>query len=68
MATQRPRVSVRFDAKAQLERITRAAKLRKWTINQFMIEASDREAVKLLTTEKSSEQLTVKTDLPSLNQ
>jgi len=54
MDKQRPRVSVRFDVKAQLERITRAARIRRWTLNTFIIDAADREALKLLAAEKES--------------
>jgi uncharacterized protein (DUF1778 family) len=57
---------VRFDSVAQLEAIKRAAKLKKWSANRFIIEAST-EAANSVTT-AGSEQLMVKTERPPLNQ
>jgi uncharacterized protein (DUF1778 family) len=65
--TQRPNINIRFDTKTQVERIRRAAKLRKWSFNQFVVDATHKEADKILTAEKP-EQLTVGADQPSLNQ
>lgn len=53
----KPVVFVRFDSKAQVERLKRAAKVRKWSVNRFVVEATE-EAVNLLTTVKPSEQAT----------
>ena len=58
--------NVRFDSAAQLDIVKKAAKLKKWSLNRFMIEASV-EAANLVTT-AGSEQLMVKKDPLPLNQ
>ena len=45
---KRPEVKIRFDSKVQKERIARAAKLRKWSLNQFVIESADAAAAKAM--------------------
>ncbi len=60
---------IRFETQAQMERIRRAAKLRKWSVSKFVVDAAEREAAKLLTTErKSSDPLMVERASPPLNQ
>jgi uncharacterized protein (DUF1778 family) len=62
MNQQRPEMKIRLDSPAQKKRIARAAKLRKWSFNQFVIDAAEQAADKILATSKAeqqSEQLTV---------
>jgi uncharacterized protein (DUF1778 family) len=58
--------TVRFDSAVQLESVKKAAKLKKWSLNRFMIEAV-LEAADSVTT-ASSERLIVKRDPLPLNQ
>lgn len=65
----RPRTgSLRWESKAQVRRIRQAAKLRKWSLNQFVIEAASKEAEKVLTAVQESGQIMVESDQPALNQ
>ena len=54
---KRPEVKIRFETQAQKDRIARAAKLRKWSFNQFVVDSADQVAAKTLTTSKA-EQIT----------
>ncbi len=65
---RRPNINIRFDTKAQVEKIKRAARNKKWSFNQFVIDSAEVNAEKLLETLKASEQLMVESNLPSLNQ
>jgi len=38
---KRPNINIRFDTKTQVERIRRAAKLRKWSFNKFVVDAAE---------------------------
>lgn len=58
--------TVRFDSATQLENVKRAAKLKKWSLNRFMIEAAIEAANSV--TAAGSEQLMVKKDPLPLNQ
>jgi uncharacterized protein (DUF1778 family) len=53
----RPRISIRLDSKAELERITKAARVRKWTLNQFILEAARTEAAKIASQTAADNQL-----------
>ena len=66
----KPRIfgTVEFATKAQKERIEKAARSRKWSRNKFILDAAEKEAVKILTGIEGSEQLTVAPERLSLNQ
>ncbi|MBZ5574651.1 MAG: DUF1778 domain-containing protein [Acidobacteriia bacterium] len=64
---KRPEMNMRFDTRAQVETIRRAAKLRKWSFNRFVVEAAF-EAAKSLTANPPSEPLMVAKERPALNQ
>lgn len=64
---KRPEINLRFESKGQLDRIRKAAKARKWSINTFVIDAADK-AARLLTTDRSPEQLMVDSSRQPLNQ
>jgi uncharacterized protein (DUF1778 family) len=59
-------IKVRFDSAAQLDAVKRAAKLKKWSANRFIVEASSEAANSV--TAAGSEQLMVKKDQLPLNQ
>jgi uncharacterized protein (DUF1778 family) len=42
---QRPNINIRFDSKAQVEKIKRAARSKKWSFNQFVIDAAENAAI-----------------------
>lgn len=65
---KRPEAKIRFDTRIQKEKIVRAAKLRRWSLNTFVVEAADKAADKLVGTSNSSEQLTEPSKQPALNQ
>ncbi len=58
---------IRFDSVAQIEKIERAAKIKKWNFTRFVIEAA-MEAANHVTANPVSEPLMVKRDHLPLNQ
>lgn len=63
-----PTTNLRFETKAQRDRIARAAKIRKWSINTFMLQAAELLVTKTLETDKTPEQLMVEPSQLTLNQ
>jgi len=64
-----PKKLIRFDSKAQMERARRAAKIRKWDLNRFIVEATEQFTDQTLATVKAeAEQQTVTRESLSLNQ
>ena len=60
-------INIRFDSGTQVDRIKKAAQLRKWSFNQFVVDAAENAADKTLTHAKA-EQLTDPGVPPTLNQ
>lgn len=60
-------MTIRLDTKAQLERYRRAAGLRKWSLNRFVLEALDKVSAETLATEKC-DPLMAEIDRQPLNQ
>jgi len=68
-AKKRPELKIRFETFSALDRIRKAAKLDKRTVNQFVRLAAEEAAEKLVTTSKmKAGQLTDSGDPLSLNQ
>ena len=66
---KQPNKLVRFDSKAQMERAKRAAKIRRWDLNQYIVFATEQLTEKDLATAKAeSEQLINSSETLSLNQ
>ena len=66
---KRPETRLRYESPAQKKRIERAAVLCKWSANQFIIDAAEKAAVKILTASKvQAEQLITEPERHSLNQ
>lgn len=61
-------MTIRLDSKSQLERYRKAAGMRKWSLNRFVLEAMDKVSAETLATEKSSGQLMVDSNRQPLNQ
>jgi uncharacterized protein (DUF1778 family) len=68
MTKAAPKFTVRPETKAQADRHRKAAKSIRRSLNFFYLEAADRLANTVLTSEKPVEQLMVNRDQPSLNQ
>lgn len=66
--TDGPKLTLRPDSEAQMARHRKAAKVRRWSLNRFYIEAAEKLAAETLATQQSSEQLMVKSDPLPLNQ
>jgi uncharacterized protein (DUF1778 family) len=43
-SSKRPEIKIRFETQAQVDRIKRAAKLKQWSLNQYVITRSDEAA------------------------
>jgi len=69
MEKKRPEIKVRFETFSALDRVKRAAKIEKRTVNQFVRLAAEEAAEKIVTTSKAKAgQLTDPGDPLSLNQ
>ena len=68
MSKATPVMTVRPETKAQADRHKKAAKAIRRSANFFYLEAADRYATQILTSEKPVEQLMVKSDPLPLNQ
>ncbi len=64
----RPVINQRYESKAQVERFKKAAKLKKWSLNTFMLHAGEVVAAQFLATEKQATQLIVESTNQPLNQ
>lgn len=60
--------TVRIKTEAQLKRLRKAAKQRKWSLNQFFLEAAEHIAATSVETFKPSEPNTVESNPLTLNQ
>lgn len=66
---KRPANNIKFDTPSQMERIRRAAKLKHWSFNRFMIEAAVQAAEQILMANKNgSKPLMVESNPLALNQ
>jgi uncharacterized protein (DUF1778 family) len=69
MAAVEINVRIRFESRTQVERIKKAAKLRKWSMNTFVVHASEEAAARIMTASKAAaEQLITEPEHQTLNQ
>lgn len=60
---------VRFDSPSQVERVLKAAELKRWSFNRFMVEAAEYAANQILMANKNgSKPLIVESNPLALNQ